>query len=254
MLGARVCSALFLAPVVLLAVWFGDIAFSSVVALASALMIWEWDRMCRGRFGGCGMLAAGTTFVSALLAPHSPFISLGLVWVGTLVVAAFSRSGWLAMGVLYIGLPCLALSWLRGETDVWTLMWLLFVVWATDTGAYVFGRSIGGPKLAPRISPNKTWAGLLGGAVCAALTGAALPFMLDMPGWLLALVLAALLAVVAQVGDLFESSVKRRFRVKDSSGIIPGHGGILDRLDGLVAAAPVVVLVVLALGGGLGSW
>lgn len=254
MLGPRIYSSLLLGPVVLLAVWFGDPAFSVVVALASALMIWEWDRMCRGRFGVCGMLAAGSVFVSVLLAPHMPFVALGLVWVCTLLVAAICRSGWLSMGVLYIALPCISLSWLRDEASVWTMMWLFFVVWATDIGAYVFGRAIGGPKLAARISPNKTWAGLAGGAMCAAAVGGILPYVLGVSGWFLSLLFATLLAIVAQIGDLFESSVKRRFKVKDSGAIIPGHGGLLDRLDGLIAAAPVVVFVVLAFGGGLEAW
>jgi phosphatidate cytidylyltransferase len=124
------------------------------------------------------------------------------------------------------------------------LLWVLFLVWATDSGAYFAGRAIGGPKLAPRISPKKTWAGLAGGMLAAALVGWAMQNGV-MPGaWRLAAASAAL-AVVAQAGDLAESGLKRYFGVKDSSQLIPGHGGVLDRLDGLLAVAPAVAVLAL---------
>lgn len=254
MLGKRILSALVMAPLALLAVWFGAPWFSILAAVLGAVMTWEWDRMCRGRFGATGKAAAGAAFAAGLLTPVAPWLALGIVWTGTLAAAVFSRSGWLAMGTLYIGLPVVALVWLREMGGAWTLIWLLVVVWATDTGAYAAGRAIGGPKLAPRISPKKTWAGLLGGMASAALVGALGAAWLGQGQWVAMAAFAALLAVIAQIGDLFESSVKRRFNVKDSSAIIPGHGGVLDRVDGLIAAAPVVALAVLALGGGVETW
>ena len=121
------------------------------------------------------------------------------------------------------------------------VFWLLAVVWATDIGAYFAGRGIGGPKLAPSISPNKTWAGLIGGALSAGLVGTLAAGLTDSDATLL-VVGGMILAVVAQGGDLLESWCKRHFGVKDSSHIIPGHGGILDRVDGLLAVLPVVFL------------
>lgn len=255
MLRTRALSALVMVPVALLAVWAGSPYFDILVAVAGAVMAWEWDRMCRGRFGTTGKLVAGLAIVAALLAAEATMIALGIVWIGCLAVAALSRSGWLSLGTLYICLPLVAMVWLRDAGGLWLMFWLFAVVWATDTGAYAAGRTIGGPLLAPRISPKKTWAGLLGGMLAAALVGVAFGVGLDVP-WLALGAFSAGLAVVAQIGDLFESSVKRRFGVKDSSTIIPGHGGVLDRVDGLIAAAPMVALVALALGGagGLEMW
>ncbi len=125
------------------------------------------------------------------------------------------------------------------------MFWLLAVIWATDIGAYAFGRAIGGPKLAPRFSPAKTWAGLFGGMASAALAGALVASTLAIPNVVLLVLLAIVLAGWAQVGDISESALKRHFGVKDSSAMIPGHGGFLDRLDGLLFAAPATALIVL---------
>lgn len=128
------------------------------------------------------------------------------------------------------------------------LIYLLFCIWATDIGAYAAGKSIGGPKLAPRISPKKTWAGLVGGMLSAAAFGAGVAVAFDAERPWLAAVLGMVLAVVGQIGDLFESGIKRRFDVKDSGRLIPGHGGLLDRVDGLIVAAPVFALFHATLG------
>jgi len=156
------------------------------------------------------------------------------------------RPVWYGLGVLYTTLPCLGLVWLREHPaqgrDI--VFWLLFVIWATDIGAYAAGRSIGGPKLAPRISPKKTWAGLAGGIVSAGSVGAlAGAFLLSGNPIGLAWGGAAL-AVWSQLGDLFESHVKRRFGAKDSSNLIPGHGGFMDRLDGVLAGGLAAALLI----------
>jgi phosphatidate cytidylyltransferase len=151
---------------------------------------------------------------------------------------------WYGAGAAYLGTACLTFLWLRSDFDRALALWLIAVVWATDIGAYLVGRSLGGPKLAPSISPGKTWSGLAGGVGAAGLAGLGAA-LLHGQGRVAELVAASMvLALVAQVGDLFESSLKRRFGVKDSSDLIPGHGGVLDRVDGLLAAA-------LALGGAL---
>jgi len=206
--------------------------------------------------------------LSALvLAPVALFATWIGSWVFALLIAVGAviaawewmrlvgwSAGWMAGGVVYIGVPVAALLWLRDQ-DRETAFWLLLVVWVTDTLAYATGRLIGGWKLFPRISPRKTWAGLIGGVAGAALTGglAAAVLRLAVAPWALA-VASALLALVAQGGDLFESAVKRHFHAKDTGTLIPGHGGLLDRVDGLLAAAPVAALFCLVLGGGITAW
>ena len=153
---------------------------------------------------------------------------------------------WLWMvGAAYIGPAVAALVWLRGLPD--GLAWVVFlaaIVWSGDIGAYFFGRTLGGPRLAPRISPGKTWSGALGGTACAVAAG-----IVAGPHhrWVQAACLAVVLSVVAQLGDLLESAAKRYFGVKDSGRLIPGHGGLLDRLDGVLTAAPVAALLALVL-------
>jgi phosphatidate cytidylyltransferase len=152
-----------------------------------------------------------------------------------------------AFGAAYVGIPAFVLVWLRGEAEhgLAAVLYLFLAVWVTDIAAYAVGRSIGGPKLAPSISPGKTWSGLIGGVTCAGLAGAVFSwFVSGASAWRLAL-LAIVLAVAAQLGDLYESSLKRRSGLKDASGLIPGHGGLLDRVDGLVAATALATLIVL---------
>lgn len=170
-------------------------------------------------------------------------LAIGLLLGAFVFVAAADRGFRLAFGLLYAGFPVMALLYLRlQDAGLLLALWCMALVWATDIGAYFAGRSIGGPKLAPAISPNKTWAGLGGGVVAALLLGLALYRWFDLP-WLLALA-SAPLAVLAQIGDLFESGLKRQAGVKDSGRLIPGHGGVMDRVDGLVTVAPVAALVV----------
>lgn len=206
----RILSAAVMLPVAVAAAWYGGIAFNILVVLAGVAMLWEWWRFPRQ---------------------------------ATTQPAAWTRGPlWMLPGLIYVILPCAALIWLRQTPEIGRhiVFWLFCAVWATDTGAYFAGRTIGGPKLIPRISPNKTWAGLLGGMVSAGVAGG-LVASLDpaMPALTLA-ALAALVAVVSQAGDFTESAVKRYFGVKDASQLIPGHGGVLDRLDGLLFAAPFI--------------
>ena len=179
--------------------------------------------------------------------------------IAVYLVARFGRYPsplWLSAGALYIGLPVLALMWLRTEPALGreTLFWLLGLVWVTDTGAFLFGKAIGGPKLAPGISPNKTIAGLIGGFLCACGWGLAAGYATELLAPVSLFVLSGALALVSQAGDLAESRIKRHFGVKDSGGLIPGHGGMFDRLDGLLAVAPVVAVLYQFGGGNLLQW
>ena len=249
----RILSALVLIPVALAAIWFGDPGKPYLILLVAAVggvLAWEWARLCgHGHLGFAGALLIVMVLVAIALTLQMRYMTgiWALIFGAALVVALgkFEHDGrpyWLGLGALYVGLPCLAILWLRVQPNggLATLLWLFALVWATDTGAFLAGRLIGGPKLAPSISPNKTWAGLGGGVAAAALVGLATYWLLPAGNgpWLAGI--SGLLALVEQAGDLFESAAKRQAGVKDSSNLIPGHGGALDRLDGLLAVSAAV--------------
>ena len=262
-LGARIASALVMVPVALAIVWYGGPWIVGLAALAAALMAWEWGRLV-GRSTGLvdGFLLAAIAVVSVLSAAYAA------AWVGLLVGAAgillqqrlaASRNLapiWTAAGLAWIIGACIGFVWLRGD-PAWgmaTVFWLLAVVWAIDTAAYIAGKTIGGPKLAPRISPKKTWAGLIGGVAAAIVVGLVTALIVGSDKiWQIAL-LSGALAIVEQIGDMAESFAKRRFGVKDSGNLIPGHGGLLDRLDGMLAVVVAVVVLSLVTGGSVLTW
>jgi len=268
-LGQRVVSALVLLPVPIAAVWSGWPWLPLVTAAAAAVMAWEWGRLCQcGKPGAAEAARVRIALVGVVLAPvaTAALANAGLAVAASILGAgiiyrmacgvADSEPRWAALGALWLALPCVAFLWLasKEEGGRTTLLWVLAAVWATDIGAYAFGRTFGGPLLAPRWSPRKTWAGLIGGVVCAALTGAATASILGASSAVPLMLLSAGLAVIAQFGDLAESLAKRRFGVKDSSGLIPGHGGLLDRLDGLLAVLPTVALLTLLGGHNVLTW
>jgi phosphatidate cytidylyltransferase len=258
-LKTRTLSALVMAPPALLAVWAGGYAFAALATLAAILMAWDWHRMACGGFGLSGRIAALGMLAAVPLAVTFAGPALALVFgvaVLSMVVAAPADRRWAGWGALYVGVPCVSLVWLRGDAQMGTALvgWLLLVVWATDIGAYASGRLIGGPLLMPRVSPKKTWAGLLGGMVSAALVAGLFVIQLELGNAVWVALAGAAVAVVAQIGDLFESWVKRRWGVKDSSSIIPGHGGVMDRVDGLMAAGLAVALLSLLSGKSILAW
>jgi phosphatidate cytidylyltransferase len=249
-LGLRIGSALVLTPVAVAAVWFGAPYFDILLLVFSWAMIWEWQRMCTpsrqiilGVIGGAGLLGA---MILEWQMP-GPVVLLPVVVSALLSFILGAEERFLcAFGAVYIPVAALAAQWMRSfhADGLLLIMWLFFLIWATDTGAYAFGRAIGGPKLAPRFSPKKTWAGLIGGMLCAGIVGAVVVFCLGGDHvWMVALT-SAVLAIVAQIGDLGESALKRRFNVKDSSNLIPGHGGFLDRADGMLSVLPVGFVII----------
>ena len=242
----RTLSALVLAPIVLAAAWAGGWVFTALIALAALIMAYEWDRLCRGQMlGAVGVTSAAAILLALALggagqvayALLAAAVGAGLVAVVALIVGRHPL--WSALGVAYVGLPCVSIIWLRASPEAGreTIIWLLTLVWATDIGAYLVGRAIGGPRMAVRISPGKTWSGLAGGMICAALAGAAVARLTGTSGIARLAMLSAALAVPSQLRDVAESSLQRHFGVKDSGTLIPGHGGVLDRVDGLVFAA-----------------
>ncbi|UFX41952.1 phosphatidate cytidylyltransferase [Bradyrhizobium sp. 41S5] len=243
----RVVAALVLAPVAIALAYLGGIAWSLLVTLVAVGLFAEW-LMVTGLGRELRVMVPG---VVALLLTGLCLIggridaALAVLAAGAVVVALTSgvRRNWAIAGLLYAASAEIASVLLRLDTakGFAALMFVLLIVWVTDIGGYFAGRSIGGPKLWVRVSPKKTWAGAAGGFVASLLVAACFAaFEIGTTGSLL--MLGALLSVVSQLGDLFESAVKRRFGVKDSSHIIPGHGGLLDRLDGFVAAVIVAAI------------
>ena len=249
----RVASAVIIAPPVLAAIYFGTLYMEIFILVTGAIVAWEWARLCGGgqltlhswiAVGSVvGALFAGCLGHYAVAAAIAVLAALGLA--GSLIQGRPPAAVWLPSGVVYLVAAGLGLLFLRDRPeDGWQIIfWLLAVVWATDTGGFVAGRTLGGPKLAPTFSPNKTWSGLAGAMLAAGVVGAAVgSFWPGRDGLMLGLASLGL-ALVAQAGDLFESRLKRRFGAKDSSHLIPGHGGLLDRVDGVLSVGLVVSLI-----------
>lgn len=225
------------------AILVGGVAFWLVCTLIGIVMLREWAGLAGADRRQARLAQYALTVPLALLTPPPvaagpSFLVLGMIGGAIFFTGAVTRNIRLAFGLLYVGLPVLALVYLRERPGDGLLLtfWAMALVWACDIGAFFAGRYLKGPRLAPEISPSKTWSGLAGGVVAAAVFGAVLWRFAGLP---LGLTLSTpLLAVLAQMGDLYESELKRRVGVKDSGNLLPGHGGLMDRLDGLVPVAP----------------
>lgn len=205
----RALTSLVLIPIVLIISYNGGIVFKFTVVLMAVLMAFEWN----------GMTTKGN--------PPHPVL-------------------WRAIGSMYITVPCASVLYITTQDQgSYIVMWLFIVVWVSDISAFFIGKLIGGPKLAPKISPKKTWSGFLGTSVTAYILGIYSVdfFQSEYPKTLMFLTIS--LALYAQMGDLFESWIKRKFNTKDSGSVLPGHGGILDRVDGIVVTAPKVAFVLM---------
>jgi phosphatidate cytidylyltransferase len=264
-----VVSAAILAPLALVCLWVGGTAFQVLIVLASGGLAVEWVQLCRQRVTGIsgGIVVLGVLAASVCAALGYALAGLGVVGGATgLAFAIAARGGgdfrgpstlWLPLGLPYVGLCAIALIWLRANPSAGrsNLLFLLLLVWASDIGAYLAGRLLGGPRLAPSISPGKTWSGAAGGLAAAVAAGLACAFMVQPPDSPLRVIcLAAGLGIIAQAGDLAESRIKRHFGVKDSGHLIPGHGGLFDRLDAVLAVAPVAAVLALFAGPGVALW
>ena len=245
----RMVASVAMISVASIALYLGGLAFWILAVILSLLMLGEWADLSGATPKERRTAQFALSVPLALMAPPSLiiesryFFTLGLLAGAAFFVAIVTHRRQLAGGVVYCGLPVLALMVLRREdAGLLLALWTLSLVWATDIGGFFAGRAIGGPKLAPSISPAKTWAGLAGGVALATGLAALLHAQAGLPFRLAAS--TPLLAVLAQLGDLYESALKRRAGVKDSGRILPGHGGVLDRLDGLVPVAPVALLLV----------
>jgi phosphatidate cytidylyltransferase len=274
----RVLTAAVLGPAALFAIWAGSAAFGAVAALLTIGLSYEWLGLCRkrGSVPAAGLFA--TLPVAAVLAAAGYYPAALVILVLATLAAAVLTGGVgpsrpLAFGIPYIGTGALALVWLRAppQSGAANVVVLLLVIWGTDIGAYLVGRLAGGPRLWPSVSPSKTWSGAAGGLLAAGLVAVAAASVLGDHGGEHAgvhagvhggfhgiswrpILFAVTTSVIGQAGDLFESRLKRHFGVKDSGKLIPGHGGLMDRLDSVLAAAPAAALLALALGSGVVLW
>lgn len=249
-MGLRAASAVVLAPAAIIATWLGGLWFLGLIAIASVLLAMEWAKMsARAAHEPVAGAVAGALIVAILMA-HASLMSMAFVILvaGAGFAALFARRLGeegvnAAYGVFYLGWPMVLLVWLRATPDGlgWTVL-LFIVAWSADVMAFVVGTLLKGPRLWPRFSPNKTWSGLAGGLLAGMASGGVAAAWLDLGeltvAWGVMLGLAAAMATMA--GDLWESALKRRFGVKDAGALIPGHGGLLDRVDGLMFAVVIV--------------
>ena len=261
MFHTRALSAIVLAPLFLGLIYLGRPYLHGLLAAIAVLMAWEYIRMDGKETGSRTALApasvalaiAAATFLGGTIAIIISIVST--ICIILIDQVAGRRGLHLVHGAVpYAALPAIALIliYVFGGTE--TLFWLIAVVWGTDIGAYAFGRVIGGAKLAPAISPKKTWSGAAGGLICGTAAGAGFMAALNMPLTAGMLIIAVAAALAAEIGDLLESALKRWYDVKDSGTLIPGHGGLMDRFDGLWAAAPVVALLCGMFDGDVSRW
>jgi len=251
----RIVTAIFLIALTLVASWMGGYIFTAFSLIVGAALYYEWQsltHMCQTKIGQIvGWCCYG--FVTLVLArDESAFVLFAAIFVAAAVLSLLSgqRAGWVAGGFIYATVAPVVLVLIRNHFPAGfeMLIFLYVVVWGTDSAAYFSGKAIGGAKLVPHISPNKTWSGAIGGAIAGmTLSMMVLFFIFDVNIFasLSFPVLALILSIASQAGDIGESWIKRHFKVKDSSNLLPGHGGFMDRLDGLVAAS-IVFYIILA--------
>ena len=252
----RIVSSLVLAPIAIAAAYFGGIAFIAFWTVAAFAVLWEWDTLICAHDRN-PVLATGALALAAaglLLALDRSGIAIAVIGLGFFAVAALAskvRALWCAAGLVYAAAILIAPVLLRRDIGLGfaAILFLFVIVWLTDITAYFVGRAVGGPKLLPRVSPKKTWSGAIGGTMAGVAGGVILASQFGVDGLAPVAVVALVLSIVSQVGDLAESAIKRQFNAKDASQLIPGHGGLMDRLDGFVAAGAAGALIGIAHGG-----
>lgn len=255
-LALRVGSALVLVPLAIGTAYLGGWLFALFWGAAAMGVLWEWtalvarnDQRSVPLTGGASLALAVVLVAAGHLLAAVVVLAMGAIGAASLALA--ERRTWVAGGIPYAGALALAPIVLRADDadGFLAVIFLFAIVWTTDISAYFAGRALGGPKLMPQVSPNKTWAGAVGGLIASVVVTLALAKMAGLTALFALAMLAVVLSAFAQGGDLFESFLKRRFHAKDSSHLIPGHGGLMDRLDGFVSASVAAALIGLARGG-----
>jgi phosphatidate cytidylyltransferase len=246
---SRVGSGLAMGAVAALCTFLGPALFAALVVAVAMLLSWEWARLVHGRDSDLLMAVHVCAAGGAALLAAFGYVGLGLLAlpIGAILATLLSlgrSSVFAALGVFYAGLPAVALIWLRSDAKLGLLavVFVIVIVITSDTAGFLAGRLMGGPKLWPRVSPNKTWAGLIGALAASSIVAAFFWLVVPDSSAVRLAATGAVLSFVAQAGDLAESAIKRRFGAKDASSLIPGHGGVMDRVDGIVAVASAVGL------------
>lgn len=252
----RVASAVVMAPAALAAAWVDTWVFALFWLAASLLVLWEWIHLVAGprhtlMFSASASALAVAALVEFRERPVAAALLIALGAIASLIFAQRRHRLWIIAGIGYAGSLLLAPMLLRGDPDYgfFAIAFLFAIVWTTDVMAYFTGRAAGGPKLCPPISPKKTWAGAIGGTLCATAVAFALSRYAGIGKPVNLAAIGFMLSVLAQLGDLLESWIKRHFGAKDASHLIPGHGGVMDRLDGFWAAAIAGCLIGIVHGG-----
>lgn len=250
-LQTRILTAIVLGTLTLWLTYAGGLGFSLLMIAMGLAIFYEWTTLSASRQNALtkvlGWLWLAGTF-ALLIWDKNALWTIGFLIIGFVVLLVLgwkSGKAWPAIGLIYAGFPTISLTLLRGDEPFGftAIIFLFAIVWSTDIAAYFTGRSLGGPKLAPKFSPNKTWSGAIGG-VAAAVAGAIfVASLVAEPGSFIVPLLAVMLSIVSQIGDLGESWVKRQFGAKDSGWLLPGHGGVMDRVDGLIAAGALLYII-----------
>ncbi len=242
-LALRVLSAAVLAALALAGAFVGGWAAAVVLIVVASVFHFEWSTLTERSFWPGIVFTLTMAAAIVLIAAGDTWIGLTVVGAGV-VVAAATLNAWRPVGLVYAAMLGIGLMLLRlPQLGLPAVLVVLAVVWATDTGAFFTGRAIGGPKLLPLVSPKKTWAGAIGGLVFGIVVGVVVALLARVRLSVLLVIVCALLSVASQLGDLFESWVKRQFGAKDASNLVPGHGGLMDRVDGLAVASGVALVV-----------
>jgi phosphatidate cytidylyltransferase len=252
----RVAASLVLAPLAIAAAYWGGLAFHAFWSIAALVVLWEWDTLvCEHdrnpvlTIGAVALVGSSLLLAFDWVGTAIVLVALGLFGVATL--ASSIRRGWCAAGLVYAAALMMAPVILRYDATLGfaAILFLFTVVWLTDIVAYFVGRAAGGPKLLARVSPNKTWSGAIGGTLAAVIGGVVVAKLFGVMNLAAVGAVAFVLSVIAQLGDLLESAIKRQFGAKDASSLIPGHGGLMDRLDGFLTASVAAALIGLVQGG-----
>jgi phosphatidate cytidylyltransferase len=252
----RILSSLVLAPVAIGTAYYGDIAFTAFWMVVAVCVIWEWDTLVCADDKRPVLTIGSVAIVGAalLLMIGRTLTPIALVFLSTLGVVTLASKAhrlWCVGGVVYAGALLIAPVLLRRDPAYGfaAIVMLFAVVWLTDSVAYFCGRAVGGPKLMPSVSPKKTWSGAIGGTLGGIAGGVAVASYAGIANLVAVGILALVLSIASQAGDLLESAIKRRFDAKDASGLIPGHGGVMDRVDGFVIAVVLATTIGIARGG-----
>lgn len=251
----RVLSALVMLPVAIYIIMIGGLPLFILISLLSVIILSEWNGICEKKAFSLLFFVQSICTVLLLFQLKMGYTYMEYAFLSSIVsIIAVSylinaKVIWAVSGFLYAFVPSYSVLLIQENFGSLLLLWMMLLIWGMDTGAYFVGKNVGGPKMSPKISPNKTWSGLIGGTITAMLLAYVFYLNTEVQNMeifdnaLILLILSGSLAILSQIGDLAESAVKRRFSVKDSGSIIPGHGGVMDRVDGILFVAPAILLI-----------